>query len=157
MHWVFAYGSNMDLEDLGLWLTTRNLPPARIVQARAAKLVGYRLVWNHFSKTRGGGVANIEPADAELPGVALKVDGKTLSALDRKEGYPSRYGRLLARAVLGSGTHIQAWAYVVQPEHLREGIVLPSRHYKRILVRGATRFQLPAKHISQLSALLTCD
>src|SRR5688572_13426247 len=98
MHWVFAYGSNMDLEDLGLWLTNSNLPPARILQAQAAKLVGYRLVWNHFSETRGGGVANIEPADSDLPGVAIQIDHQTLSALDRKEGYPSRYGRSLADA-----------------------------------------------------------
>ncbi|HEY6726572.1 MAG TPA: gamma-glutamylcyclotransferase family protein [Polyangiaceae bacterium] len=157
MHWVFAYGSNMDLEDLGLWLTKRNLPPARIVQAQAAKLVGYRLVWNHFSKTRGGGVANIEPADSDLPGVALCVDHPTLSALDRKEGYPSRYGRALSEAVLGTGTRIQAWAYRVQAEHWLDGIVHPSRHYKGILVRGATRFGLPPEYISHLNALETCD
>lgn len=157
MHWVFAYGSNMDLEDLGLWLKNSNLPPARIVQARVAKLVGYRLVWNHFSKTRGGGVANIEPADSDLPGVALHVDGQTLSALDRKEGYPSRYGRSLAETVLGSGTRIQAWAYRVQSEHWIDGVVHPSRHYKGILVRGATRFGLPLEHISHLSELPTCD
>jgi len=157
MHWVFAYGSNMDFEDLGLWLTTSNLPPARIVQAQAAKLVGYRLVWNHFSATRGGGVANIEPADSDLPGVALRIDRQTLAALDRKEGYPSRYGRSLAEAVLGSGRRIRAWAYRVQPEHLVEGVLHPSRHYKGILLRGATRFELPPEHISMLSTLPTCD
>lgn len=157
MHWVFAYGSNMDLDDLGLWLTNRNLPPARIVQAQAAKLVGYRLVWNHFSATRGGGVANIEPADGELPGVALEIDQQTLSSLDRKEGYPRRYGRSLAETVLASGARIQAWAYRVQAEHLIDGVVHPSRHYRDILVRGATRFGLPREHITQLSALPTCD
>ena len=157
MHWVFAYGSNMDLDDLGLWLTRSNLPPARIVQAQAAKLVGYRLVWNHFSQTRGGGVANIERAESELPGVALRVDRQTLSALDKKEGYPSRYGRSLAPAILQSGSCIQAWAYMVQAENVIDGVVLPSRHYKGILVRGATRFQLPAEHIEFLSALETCD
>ena len=157
MHWVFAYGSNMDLEDLGLWLTNSNLPPARIVQAQVAKLVGYRLVWNHFSATRGGGVANIEPADSDLPGVALRVDHQTLAALDRKEGYPSRYGRSLTAAVLASGTCIQAWAYRVRAELVLEEAVHPSRHYKGILVRGATRFGLPAEHISHLSELPTCD
>lgn len=147
----------MDLEDLGLWMTKSNLPPARILQAQAAKLVGYRLVWNHFAASRGGGVANIEPADSDLPGVALHVDQRTLSALDRKEGYPSRYGRWLSEAILGSGRRIQAWAYRVQAEHLLEGVVHPSRRYKHTLVRGATRFGLPPDHISQLSALETCD
>jgi hypothetical protein len=102
-------------------------------------------------------VANIEPADSDLPGVALHIDHQTLSALDRKEGYPSRYGRSLADAVLHSGTRIQAWAYRVQAEHLIGGVVRPSRHYKGILVRGATRFGLPPEHISHLSALETCD
>lgn len=157
MHWVFAYGSNMDLEDLGFWLTQSNLPPARIVQAQRAKLLGYRLVWNHFSASRGGGVANIERAEGDLPGVALRVDQQTLAALDRKEGYPSRYGRSLARAVLESGTGIQAWTYMVQAEHVIDPVVLPSRHYKGILIRGATRFELPADHISLLGALETCD
>lgn len=157
MHWVFAYGSNMDLEDLGRWLTTSNLPPARIVQAQAAKLVGYRLIWNYFAASRGGGVANIERADGDLPGVALRVDRQTLSALDRKEGYPTCYGRSLAPAILRSGTRIQAWAYCVQTEHVVEQVVLPSRHYKNILIRGATRFELPLEHIEHLSAIPTCD
>jgi len=157
MHWVFAYGSNMDLEDLGLWLTTSNLPPARIVQAQAAKLIGYRLVWNYFSATRGGGVANIERADGILPGVALRVDGSTLLALDKKEGYPNCYGRCLAPALLSSGRQIRAWAYVVQAERVVDRVVPPTRHYKGLLVRGATRFELPAEHIAALSELHTTD
>jgi cation transport regulator ChaC len=157
MHWVFAYGSNMDLEDLDLWLTTSNLPPARIVQAQAAKLSGYRLVWNYFSTTRGGGVANIERAHGDLPGVALRVDRATLGALDRKEGYPNCYGRCLAPAVLNSGRQIRAWVYIVQAERLVDRIVPPTRHYKGLLVRGATRFALPPEHITALSELCTAD
>ena len=157
MHWVFAYGSNMDLEDLGLWLTTSNLPPARIVQAQPAKLIGYRLVWNYFSATRGGGVANIERADGVLPGVALRVDRGTLLALDKKEGYPTCYGRRLLPAVLSSGRQIRAWAYRVQAERVVDQVVPPTRHYKGLLVRGATRFELPVEHIRELSELHTAD
>lgn len=157
MHWVFAYGSNMDLDDLKGWLSTSNLPPGRIVQAQAAKLVGYRLVWNYFSKGRAGGAANIEPDSCDLPGVALRVDEALLRAIDVKEGFPNRYDRVLTRAVLGSGRSIRAWAYVVLSEHRANHAVPPTRHYKSLLVRGAIRFNLPMSHISELEKLSTCD
>lgn len=157
MHWVFAYGSNMDLDDLHGWLSTSNLPLGRIVQAQAAKLVGYRLVWNYFSQGRAGGVANIEPDSGDLPGVALRIDAALLRAIDVKEGFPTRYDRVLTQAVLVSGRTIQAWAYRVQPEHHAAHPVPPTRHYKSLLVRGATRFNLPMSHITNLEKLTTCD
>jgi gamma-glutamylcyclotransferase (GGCT)/AIG2-like uncharacterized protein YtfP len=157
MHWVFANGSNMHLGDLRRWLTTSDLPPGRILQAEAAKLVGYRLVWNYYSPARAGGAANVEPADEELPGVALRLDAEAFQALDRKEGYPERYGRTQARAFLARGEAIEAWVYVAQARHVEPDPIPPSRRYRELLLEGAAAFGLPEAHLAALRALATCD
>lgn len=157
MPWVFAYGSNMHLFDLGQWMSTRNVPLGRILQASAAKLIGYRLVWNYYSPARAGGAANIEPAAGDLPGVALRVNRQGLDALDRKEGFPIRYGRHRARAVLASGRAVDVWTYIAEPAYRRQQLVPPTRHYRRLLIEGALHFKLPMAHVRALEAVATCD
>ena len=157
MHWLFAYGSNMHLYDLERWLATSNLPPGKILQAHAATLVGYRLVWNYYSPVRGGGAANIEPADTLLPGVLLEVDEAALAAIDRKEGHPTRYRRTLADALLGTGGRLRAFTYVAEAPHIRQEYVAPTRHYLGLLLEGARNFALPRAHIEALEALETID
>ena len=79
----------------------------------------YRLVFNYYSERRGAGAANVEPHGAHrLPGVALHVDEAGFRALDAKEGYPERYGRLRANVQLRSGNVVEAWTYVA--EELRD-------------------------------------
>lgn len=157
MHWVFAYGSNMHIGDLRRWLMHSNLPPGRILQAEAAKLVGYRLVWNYYSPVRAGGAANVELADTELPGVALWVDADALHALDHKEGYPDRYGRQLVRTSLKRGEQVEAWVYIARACHLHPMPVAPTRHYRALLIDGARAFDLPSSHIRALEGLATRD
>ncbi len=157
MHWIFAYGSNMHLEDLQRWMSTRNLPPARILQAEAAVLLGHRLVWNYYSPARGGGAANIEPSDTDLPGVVLQVDEDTFGAIDRKEGYPGRYGRQRSRALLMSGRMVTPWVYSVRDEYRSPEQVCPTRAYRALLIEGALEFGLPRIHIDALELLETCD
>lgn len=157
MHWLFAYGSNMHLYDLHRWLNSSNLPPGQIVQARAGKLIGYRLVWNYYSAVRGAGAANIEPADSDLPGVLLQLDEVALSAIDVKEGHPTLYQRHVVSAQLDGGETIRAWTYIVQPDRRDMRQVAPTRHYLGLMIDGATAFALPSHHISALKALSTID
>jgi gamma-glutamylcyclotransferase (GGCT)/AIG2-like uncharacterized protein YtfP len=157
MHWLFTYGSNMHLKDLQGWLQSSNLPSGEIVQARAGKLIGYRLVWNYYSKVRGGGAANIEPATTDLPGVLLRLDQVALSAIDAKEGHPTHYQRQLASAQLQGGEALRAWTYIVHPERRKPLHIAPTRHYLGLLIDGATAFNLPNAHITALKGLSTID
>ena len=147
----------MHLDDLHRWFAASNLPPGRILQAQAGTLIGYRLVWNYYSKVRGGGAANVEPAENDLPGVLLELDQAALRALDRKEGHPSRYRRARADAVLAGGGRVLAQVYVAEPAHRQKRYVAPTRHYLSLLLEGARNFALPSEHIRSLEMLETVD
>ena len=160
-HWVFAYGSNMHLEDLRRWLENQGYSTAGIRTAEPAVVLDYRLVWNYFSVVRNGAAANAEPYEgAELLGVALAVDDATLAALDIKEGHPKRYRRdsqPVSARLLKSGSRVEAWLYRAQPEHLRSSFVPPRRGYIQLMIKAAEQQGLPAEYIGALRKVPTVD
>jgi len=156
--WVFAYGSNMELGDLRRWLTEARLPPGELYRSVPATLPGFRLVWNYFAPSRAGGAANIERHDGSvLYGVALHVDAVLLAGIDRKEGHPGIYERTLVPARLDTGEAVDAWVYIVRPEHVQPEYVPPTRHYRGLLIQGARNHRLPAFYIEELERLRTID
>lgn len=159
-HWVFAYGSNMNPDDLRGWLVERGYRADGILQVERAVLPGYRLIWNYYSTTRNGGAANIEPWEGrELPGVALRVDSETFKAIDQKEGHPDYYDRGDSpRTVrLHSGQLVKAWVYVAVPSKCRAYPVWPCRAYLSKVIDAARTHGLPDWHIAELEATPTAD
>jgi len=80
---IFAYGSNMNPEDVSNWLKGSDYDPQRISKlienliksAKVGVLEGYELVWNYYSSTRGGGAVNIqERVRKEVWGVTYEAD-----------------------------------------------------------------------------------
>lgn len=158
--WVFAYGSNMDVDDLRGWLATKGLEADGIRRVERAALTGYRLVWNYRSTSRDGGAANVEPcAGQDLPGLALSVDAMTLTAIDQKEGHPRYYNRgsspLPVRLL--TGEEIVAWVYVAIPDRCSASPVPPRRAYLQLLINAARQHGLPAWHVAELEATSTVD
>lgn len=160
LHWVFAYGSNMNQNDLRKWLEGKGYAADGIKCVERAVLPGYKLIWNFYSYSRKGGAANVEPAEGqELPGVALLVDAQTLKALDKKEGHPNVYtrGDQMLGAKLLSGKHVKTWVYCVPPGCCRTAPVWPQRKYLHLLIEAAEEFRLPEWHISALRDTPTGD
>jgi len=150
---VFAYGSNMDLDDLRRWLDDKGYASTGLLSSQPGILSGFALVWNYHSKVRAGGAANIEErSGAQLPGLVLTVDAKTLAAIDRKEGHPHRYSRGSRRrsVVLRDNSRVDAWVYVVQPQFILDNIVPPAADYLRLIVAAARKHRLPLWHIALL-------
>lgn len=85
----FAYGSNLNEKDLKRWAKNKRrvYPFSKVIGK--AYLSDYRLVFNILSRTRGGGVLNIEPAlGCVVEGVIFEVKGEEgWRSLDAKEGY----------------------------------------------------------------------
>ncbi len=159
-HWVFAYGSNMDVVDLERWCSEREVPMGRVDQVEPAVLSGYALVWNYYSPARGGGAANVEPrAGSELFGLALMVCPTALRAIDAKEGHPRRYrrGPRTVPVQLRSGAEVSAWLYVVREEFRREEQVPPTQHYRDLMLRAARQHDFPEWYLAELEALATAD
>ena len=158
--WVFAYGSNMDVDDLRGWLARKGVEPDGLLRVERAMLAGYRLVWNYRSISRDGGAANVEPCEGrDLPGLTLSVDAKTLKAIDQKEGHPSYYSRgsspLTVR--LQDNGEVAAWLYVAVQARCSVTPVWPRRDYLQLLVDAARKHALPAWHVAELEATSTVD
>lgn len=156
--WVFAYGSNMNLEDLRRWLHGIEETPAeteRLVgelkkNGKVAVLENHKLAWNYYSASRNGGAANIEKRDGyEVFGVSYLVNQKWLDLFDDKEGKP--YTRQMCQIKLfESRQPVLAWIYYVRPEKISQNNKWPTAEYKQIIIDGARQWGLPEDYIKEL-------
>lgn len=167
--WVFAYGSNMNLADLGRWLECRHqrgqLSRHDIQQVlgllkacgKRAVLEGRRVCWNYYSRKRGGGAANVEQAAGErVFGVAYRVGGRELRLFDCKEDHPTSYRRGEEGEpvlLLDSQEEVAAWVYVANATS--PDPVWPTAEYKAVLLEGARYWGLPPGYIATLEMIPT--
>lgn len=81
--------------------------------------------------------------NSHVDGVLWAIDRRTLSQLDRVEGYPSLYDRKTF-PVFANGQRYEAWVYVMTPE-TRERLQgsLPSRNYVRSIRTGYRHAGVP--------------
>ncbi|MCA9605570.1 MAG: gamma-glutamylcyclotransferase [Myxococcales bacterium] len=85
----FAYGSNLDADQM-----RRRCPTAALVGP--ARLTGRALAFAGHSGSWGGGVATVVAKDdAAVPGLLWRLSREDLAWLDRCEGYPWAYERKL--------------------------------------------------------------
>jgi gamma-glutamylcyclotransferase (GGCT)/AIG2-like uncharacterized protein YtfP len=80
--WYFAYGSNLNVDQLksriGQWQLSRR-----------ALVRNYRIIVNVYSKRRNGYTANLQSSDNfedTVPGVVYRIDLKQLNELEKFEG-----------------------------------------------------------------------
>lgn len=159
-HWVFAYGSNMNLQDLRRWFARGSYSAPCIERVERATLHDHRLVWNYYSSSRKAGAANVERAPGySLPGIALLVDEDTLKAIDSKEGHPSYYSRGMATVPvqLQDGIEVAAWLYVAVPARCTNTTQPPTSAYLDLLIHAAEEHELPNEHIALLKATPTAE
>jgi cation transport regulator ChaC len=108
--WYFAYGSNLDQDAMrrvvGGWK-----------EVKPAVLKGYRLVFNVYSVSWRGGVANVvEDSAGTVYGAAYLIEEEQLSRLDRHLGVPSQWVRRKT-VIEVDGRPVEAFIYVGrQPE-----------------------------------------
>lgn len=139
----FAYGSNMDPGQMGF----RGL---RVLDARAAVLEGYRLVFDFPARSRWlGGAADVVESQGDRVEGALYTLGTHISAMDPWEG---GYRRVPVEVlVLGTGEPVRAWTYVVVD---RGSPMTPSEVYLEQMLRGARELGLSAGYVGMLEALM---
>ena len=126
--WYFAYGWSLNKslmrKCIGRWL-----------DARRAELRGFKLVFNAYSKSWRGGVANlVEDESSRVHGVAYRITGEQLKKLDRFEGLPSRAARISVEISVEDIGRVKAITHIaVNP---RRGWIVPSRDYLSAMLKG---------------------
>jgi hypothetical protein len=155
----FAYGSNMDLEDLRNWCCENNYAHLNLTNRKAAKLAGYKLDFNYFSSGRKCGAANIMPAPGEsVYGILCKLSKSDLDTIRIKEGYPLFYNEIFVSVETFDGTKIQnVLTYKVVKGREKSEYQPPLQSYVGLIIKNAVDFGFPQEYITYLKSLPTTD
>ena len=144
MHY-FAYGSNLDLDQMNHRCPTSSLQGA-------AWLPGYELGFTHYSSGWNGGVADIvEKEGKEVWGLVFEITEADLESLDVCEGYPDVYTRFQVAVHTDANTLQGVWVYSVVD---KKDIIAPSQHYLNIIRSAAKQFAFPQAYQDSLSEVI---
>ena len=144
----FAYGSNMDPDQMG-----ERCPSARLVGP--ARLIDFRLAFTRESEVTypGSGVADVVAAPGSVVwGAVYSVDEADLGALDRLEGAGDAYAREQVDVVDEKGDTVAAVTYVVLRKSDRE--FRPTAEYMSRVIGGARACGLGRDYVELLES--TC-
>lgn len=148
--WTFAYGSNMDLEELCAWLRSRQHATS-VRDPMPAMLLDHRLVWNYYSRNRQGGAANVERYPGSVVhGLLLRIDERTLCGIDAKEGHPCFYERRPVSVRSRDGRTFDAVCYYALPSRCSDEPVWPTRSYLQVVVAAARKHGLDESYVAAL-------
>lgn len=141
----FAYGSNLNLEELSAASATYGLPDDAIKPFSPAWLPDMNLVFDYYSTSRGGGTLNVQPVKGGLvSGYLLQLSPGAWKLLDQKEGHPNYYQRRPVTVLLDDGQYLRAQTYVARAD--RTGaFVAPTAEYLAICEAGRKKLGLDTR------------
>lgn len=135
----FAFASNMNQAQMKRWC-----PASRFL--KTAVLEGFRFVYDGFSVTWDGAVANIVKSERDhVWGALYEITERDRLTLDAFEGYPRSYDHRDVDVKDREGHVYRAMTY------FRTGRALgqPNPDYERIVIDGAKECGLPDEYIEK--------
>jgi hypothetical protein len=150
--YYFAYGADLDPEDLGLRCEMRRRQRVRFAKSTPATLKGFRLICNIPSHYRQGGIFNIIPDPVGVvQGAVYELHaGDAISTAMIKEGESTSYLLAVCKVQTAKGETIQA---LVLRGEAKSKNLLPSPAYLEVVIRAARRHGLPPEWIDHLRGL----
>ena len=147
----FAYGSNLDLDDLRLWCKNENQPfPLKIgYDVARARALGVELSFSYRSSSRNGGVLDLKEREGQVvDGMLFEVVEHGWEVLDRKEGAPHCYERVPVNVCCDNDEMATVSTYTVVPSRRDpDGYVRPTKDYMEIVRRGRQSFGLDVRQL----------
>ncbi|GHU05233.1 hypothetical protein FACS1894205_4840 [Alphaproteobacteria bacterium] len=145
----FAYGSNLNADDLSRWCEKNDRPyPLGTVVGRAW-LPDFQLVFDHYSRTRQGGVLGVAPRKGyAAPGVVFEVKEGGWETLDLREGAPAVYEPKDVYALVETGAGASESMRCTTHKVLRpEPFVRTSSAYLAVVTGGYEAYNLPPEQL----------
>lgn len=134
----FAYGSNMNLDQMGF-----RCPDAEVVGN--VRLGDYRLTF--CSRNPDSGVATILPQKGcYVDGVLWRITQECEKSLDHYEGYPYLYGKEQIHVRAEDGRTYESMVYVMNAPY-KDCPARPSRFYLDGILEGCEQNGIPQKPI----------
>ena len=162
MVYYFAYGSNMDNEDLDIWCHSRGYSIVKFLDVTPAKLNNYKLSFNYYSKGRGGGAANIMESQNDcVYGLLIEIDQNDLKTIRIKEGCyedrPSIYNEIDigTERLIDHKLICNVKTYKVAKNYEKNQQQLPTKYYMTLIVKNAKKYNFPVEYIKYLEAIKT--
>ena len=138
MRYYFAYGSNMNLDQMA-----HRCPDAEVVGR--AVLKDYRLVFR--GNRNGNGVASVVPDPGkEVQGLLWKITSRCEQSLDFYEGYPRLYGKEEINVQTKTGEVAKVAVYIMN-EPYQSQPALPSDYYLQGILDGCRQNHLTQKEV----------
>jgi len=137
MVYYFAYGSNMDLNQM------KDRCPRNHKFLDVGELEG----WEFFINQRG--VANIiMDENSNVYGLLFEITKRCLNCLDMHENYPELYGRSELSIKFGD-KKVDTWVYI-DNNFIKVG--KPRTNYLERIVEAAEKFKFPKDYIKHLKS-----
>lgn len=144
----FAYGSNLNADDLRRWCNENKRPYPLGEFQGLAFLPDVALAFNAYSRSRQGGVCSpFEAIGQVLPGALFEVPPALEDVLDAKEGAPNFYEKVETVALLDDGRSIPCFTYRIRKKH-QEQFVRPHDDYVQIVATGLHSVGQTADHLA---------
>lgn len=160
--YYFAYGSNMNQQDLDKYCINRQRPRIDLItkNPRTGILKKYRLDFNYYSSTRGGGAANLEgPLEPDsnefVEGVLFELTEDEMKTINSKEGAPNYYHQIDVMVALKNGGEVRNVKTYTVVENRKVPFTPPTKEYKQIMIDGAKAFNLSTGWIQKLEKIPT--
>jgi len=132
----FAYGSNLNAEDLGRWCATQGRPNPGLEFVSTAVLPDHELAFTHYSAARQGGVLDVRRRRGQgVEGAVYRVPPGAWATLDAKEGAPNVYERVPACVIDPHGVLLQVYTYRIRAAGPVR-FVTPRAEYLNVVARG---------------------
>lgn len=141
MHKYFAYGSNLNEEDLQKWCSRSRRPYPLGRKVVSGFLPDSRLVFDYNSGVRKGGVLSYRDGcpGQVVQGVVFEVDDDGLATLDKKEGALTNnsgpYVRKQVLVLTADGRQNEAITYQTNPAHIA-AFIRPHEDYLKVVKDG---------------------
>lgn len=147
MEMYFAYGSNLDIEQV-----KQRCLGCDVRKVSIGYLPGHRLAFTQFYAPWGGGVADVvKSPNHSVWGILYELTIDALKLLDAYEGYPTDYDRTQHTITTPEGRHYAAWVYSVK--RIDGDFIPPSKRYIDILKRVAKDSGFPEEYLSYLNGI----
>lgn len=127
----FAYASNLSKE----YMLSR-CPNATPVKKVALK--GYKLVFNELADI-------VVEENKNVKGALYVISKQELEELDRLEGYPLLYDRVIIEVEDELGSKYDAVTYIMEEKALQD----PPEHYYQLLVKGYEDWDLAMEFLEE--------
>ncbi len=137
--YYFAYGSNMNHGQM-----KQRCKNAKFLCR--VYLENYDFVYDGYSPSRKGAVANIIPKEKSIVwGGLWVIEEDDIKKLDYYEGHPYFYKRIEVIVKDDYNREYKALVYLKEPEKLGN----PTEEYRRIVLEGAVECNLPEEYIEE--------